>query len=147
MIGNALKLIQWLYQQDKEQLFEIKKYKKQRNKEQNSKYWKLLSELSLKTKIGIEELHFDMLKNYSTRYEALIPAETKIRGIEYYERKSKILKDGKEFIVYHIYTPSHELNTEEFSILLQGLCEECNIQGIDTRSPEEIARDNQLNTY
>lgn len=147
MIGNALKLIEWLYQQDKEQLFEIKKYKKQRNKEQNSKYWKLLSELSLKTKIGIEELHFDMLKNYSTRYEALIPAETKIRGIEYYERKSKILKDGKEFIVYHIYTPSHELNTEEFSILLQGLCEECNIQGIDTRSPEEIARDNQLNTY
>ena len=144
MIGNALKLIQWLYQQDKEQLFEIKKYKKQRNKEQNSKYWKLLSELSLKTKIGIEELHFDMLKNYSTRYEALIPAETKIRGIEYYERKSKILKDGKEFIVYHIYTPSHELNTEEFSILLQGLCEECKTQGIDTRSPEEIARDNQL---
>lgn len=144
MIGNALKLIQWLYQQDKEQLFEIKKYKKQRNKEQNSKYWKLLSELSLKTKIGIEELHFDMLKNYSTRYEALIPAKTKIRGIEYYEMKSKILKDGKEFIVYHIYTPSHELNTEEFSILLQGLCEECKTQGIDTRSPEEIARDNQL---
>ena len=147
MKGTPLILIEWLYSKDKEQLFEIKKYKKQRNKEQNSKYWKLLSELSLKTKIGIEELHFDMLKNYSTRYEALIPAETKIRGIEYYERKSKILKDGKEFIVYHIYTPSHELNTEEFSILLQGLCQECESQGIDTRSPEEIARDNQLNTY
>lgn len=144
MKGTPLILIEWLYSQDKEQLFEIKKYKKQRNKEQNSKYWKLLSELSLKTKIGIEELHFDMLKNYSTRYEALIPSETKIRGIEYYERKSKIVKSDKEFIVYHIYTPSHELNTEEFSILLQGLCEECNIQGIDTRSPEEIARDNQL---
>ncbi len=145
MIGNALKLIQWLYEQDKQQLFEIKKYKKQRNKDQNSKYWKLLSELSLKTKIGIEELHFDMLKNYSTRYEALIPAEAKIRGIEYYEKKSKIVRDGKEFVVYHIYTPSHELNTEEFSILLNGVCEECKNVGIDVRSPEEILRDNQLN--
>lgn len=147
MIGNALKLIQWLYGQDKQQLFEIKKYKKQRNKDQNSKYWKLLSELSLKTKIGIEELHFDMLKNYSTRYEALIPAEAKIRGIEYYEKKSKIVRDGKEFVVYHIYTPSHELNTEEFSILLNGVCEECKNVGIDVRNPEEILRDNQLNTY
>ena len=147
MIGNALKLIQWLYEQDKQQLFEIKKYKKQRNKDQNSKYWKLLSELSLKTKIGIEELHFDMLKNYSIRYEALIPAEAKIRGIEYYEKKSKIVRDGKEFVVYHIYTPSHELNTEEFSILLNGVCEECKNVGIDVRSPEEILRDNQLNTY
>lgn len=145
MVGNALKLIQWLYEQDKQQLFEIKKYKKQRNKDQNSKYWKLLSELSLKTKIGIEELHFDMLKNYSTRYEALIPAEAKIRGIEYYEKKSKIVRDGKEFVVYHIYTPSHELNTEEFSILLNGVCEECKNVGIDVRSPEEILRDNQLN--
>ena len=145
MIGNALKLIQWLYEQDKQQLFEIKKYKKQRNKDQNSKYWKLLSELSLKTKIGIEELHFDMLKNYSIRYEALIPAEAKIRGIEYYEKKSKIVRDGKEFVVYHIYTPSHELNTEEFSILLNGVCEECKNVGIDVRSPEEILRDNQLN--
>ena len=145
MIGNALKLIQWLYGQDKEQLFEIKKYKQKRNNEQNKKYWKLLSELSLKTKIGIEELHFDMLKNYSTRYEALIPAEAKIRGIEYYEKKSKIVRDGKEFVVYHIYTPSHELNTEEFSILLNGVCEECKNVGIDVRSPEEILRDNQLN--
>ena len=88
-----------------------------------------------------------MLKNYSTRYEALIPAEAKIRGIEYYEKKSKIVRDGKEFVVYHIYTPSHELNTEEFSILLNGVCEECKNVGIDVRSPEEILRDNQLNTY
>ena len=48
MIGNPLKLIQWLYLQDKEQIYEVKKYKLQRNKDQNAKYWKLLCELSLK---------------------------------------------------------------------------------------------------
>lgn len=144
MIGNALKLIGWLYEQDKQQLFQIKKYKEQRNKEQNKKYWKLLGELSLKLKIGIEELHFQMLKSYSPRYEILIPIDKEIRGIEYCERKSKISKNGNEFYVYHVYTPSHELRTDEFALLLEGLCDECKRQGIETRSPEEIARDSQL---
>lgn len=148
MIGNALKLIQWLYEQDKEQLFTIKKYKKKRNKDQNAKYWKLIGELSLKTKIGIEELHFQMLKFYSPRYQILVPSEEEVYGIEYYDKKSKIRnEEGKEFNVYYVYKPSHELNTEEFSLLLEGLCEECKSQGIETRSPEEILRDNQLNAY
>ena len=147
MKGIPLKLIQWLYEQDKEKVFEVKEYKEKRNKEQNKKYWKLLGELSLKMKIGIEELHFQMLKFYSPRYEILVPVESEIRGIEYYEKKSKTVKTGKEFNVYHVYTPSHELNTSEFAILLEGLCETCKEQGIDVRSPEEILRDNQLSTY
>lgn len=146
MIGNPLKLIQWLYLQDKEQIYEVKKYKLQRNKDQNAKYWKLLCELSLKLKIGIEELHFQMLKFYSPRYEILVPVDQEIRGIEYYEKKSKIIKNGKEFNVYHVYTPSHELNTEEFALLLEGLCNDCKSQGIETRSPDEILRDEQMIT-
>ena len=145
--GTPKKLIDWLYDQDKEKVFEIKEYKERRNNDQNAKYWKLLNELALKLKISVEELHFEMLKFYSSRYEILVPVETEIRGIEYYEKKSKIIKNRKEFNVYHVYTPSHELNTEEFSLLLEGLCEECKSQGIETRSPEEILRDNQLNAY
>lgn len=138
MIGKAIKIIQWLYDQDKNQMFQIKKYKEQRNKKQNAKYWKLVGELSLKTKIGIEEIHFDMLKNYSPRYEILVPSENEIRGIEYYDKKSTIVKNNKKFDVYHVYTPSHELNIQEFAILLQGLCYECKNVGIETLSPEEL---------
>lgn len=145
MIGNALKLIQWLYAQDKQKLYEIKEYKEKRNKNQNSKYWKLIGELSLKTKIGIEELHFEMLKSYSPRYEILVPADRTIRGIEYYDKKSKIIKNGKEYNVYHVYTPSHELDTGEFAILLKGLCEECRQQGIETLSPNELKELELLN--
>ncbi|MEI3530650.1 MAG: hypothetical protein V8Q75_06315 [Bacilli bacterium] len=142
--GTPLKLIQYLYEQDKNKVYEVKEYKEQRNNKQNSKYWKLLNELSLTLKIGVEELHFDMLKHYSQRYEILVPSDYQIRGIEYYERKSTIKKGGKEFNVYMIYTPSHELNESEFAILLQGLCEECKQVGIDTRSPEEIRKDESL---
>lgn len=145
--GTPKKLIDWLYDQDKEKVFEIKEYKERRNNDQNAKYWKLLNELALKLKISVEELHFEMLKFYSSRYEILVPVETEIRGIEYYEKKSKIIKNGKEFNVYHVYTPSHELNETEFALLLEGLCNGCKEQGIETRSPEEILRDNQLNAY
>ena len=85
-----------------------------------------------------------MLKNYSTVWEMLVPEDTKITGIEYYEKKSAIIKNGKRFNVYHVYTPSHELKTDEFAILLEGLIQECEQQGIDARSPEEIERDSKL---
>ena len=110
MIGNSTELIKWLIEQPQEKRFKCSEYKEKRNNDQNSRYWVLLNKLSLKTKIGIEELHFNMLKNYSPRYEVMIPAETEIRGIEYYELKSQI----------------------------NGLCEECKDQGIETLSPNEM---------
>ena len=142
--GTPKKLSSILYDLDSTKIYELKEYKEQRNKQQNSKYWKLIGELSLVTKIGIEEIHFDMLKNYSQRYEILVPSDKEIRGIEYYEKKSIISKNGKEYTVYHVFTPSHELNTSEFAILMSGLIEECKQLGIETRSPEEIKRDEML---
>ena len=144
MTGKALTIINWLYDQDKEKIFEIKEHKKKRKLNQNDKYWKLINELSRKTKISVSELHFDMLKNYSVRYEILVPRETLLRGIEYYEKKSTIKKGDKLFDVYHVYTPSHELKTDEFAILLDGLCQECKQYGIETRSPDEIREEESL---
>lgn len=139
--GTPKKLNSILYDLDANKVYELKEYKEQRNKKQNSKYWKLVGELSLVTKIGIEEIHFDMLKNYSQRYEILVPSDKEIRGIDYFEKKSTISKNGKEYTVYHVFTPSHELNESEFAILMKGLIEECKQVGIDVRSPEEIRRE------
>lgn len=142
--GTPKKLNSILYDLKQDKIYELKEYKEKRNKDQNAKYWKLLGELSLVLKIGIEELHFNMLKNYSQRYEILVPSEISIRGIEYYEKKSTITKNGKEFTVYHVFTPSHELNIEEFALLMSGLIEECKQVGIETRSPNEIKRDEAI---
>ena len=143
MIGNKNQCINWLLEQENG-TFKVGNYKEKRNNNQNAKYWKLLNELAKKLKKGWREIHFDMLKNYSVAYEMMVPEETEIRGIEYYEKKSTIIKNKKKFNVYHVYTPSHELKTDEFAILLDGLIQECEQQGIDTRSPEEIERDSQL---
>ena len=140
MRGTIKKLIPYMLELDDTKIYEVKEYKEKRNLDQNAKYWKLLNELALTLKISIEELHFKMLKDYSQRYEILVPKDTKLRGIEYYERKSKVIRNNQEFIVYQVFTPSHELNTREFALLLQGLCEECKEQGIETLSPDELKR-------
>lgn len=143
MTGSKNQCINWLLETEAD-IFDVKVHKEQRNKKQNDKYYKLLNELAKKLKIGWRELHFDMLKNYSVTYEMMVPEETEIRGIEYYEKKSTIIKNGKKFNVYHVYAPSHELKTDEFAILLDGLIQEAKQQGIDTRSSEEIERDSKL---
>ena len=143
MTGSKKQCINWLSESEAE-IFDVKVHKEQRNKKQNDKYYKLLNELAKKLKKGWREIHFDMLKNYSVAYEMMVPEETEIRGIEYYEKKSTIIKNGKKFNVYHVYTPSHELKTDEFAILLDGLIQEAEQQGIDVRSPDEILMEEQI---
>lgn len=139
--GVKNKLISWLLNQPDNKIFEIKEYKRKRNLDQNGKYWKLLNELALVLKIGTEELHRSLLKDYSVRYQIMIPAEYELRGIEYYEKKGVIKKDNNKYAIYEVYVPSHELKESEFAVLLQGLIDNCEEQGIDTRSPEEIKRE------
>lgn len=143
MIGNKNQCINWLLEQENG-IFKVGNYKEKRNNDQNAKYWKLLNELAKKIRMSVDKLHFEMLKSYSVRYEILVPRETSLRGIEYYEKKSTIKKNDKYFNVYHVYTPSHELKTDEFAILLDGLIQEAEQQGIEVRSPDEIERDSKL---
>ena len=46
MIGNISKIKQWLDLQKEDKLYEIDVFKSERNKKQNSRYWKLLYKLS-----------------------------------------------------------------------------------------------------
>ena len=92
LVGNKNKIINWLLNQEEKKIFEIKEYKEKRNLDQNAKYYKLLNELALTLKIGTEELHFEMLKNYSVKYQILIPQDAELRGIKYYELKKTIKK-------------------------------------------------------
>ena len=144
MIGNISKIKQWLDLQKEDKLYEIDVFKSERNKKQNSRYWKLLYKLSLKLGIGVHELHKQMLRDYSKQGSVCAPSTYDMRGVKYYDVMSKFIKDGVEFTSYQVYTPSHELRTDEFAVLLNGLIQECEQQGIDTRSPSEIERDSKL---
>src|SRR5574344_2867991 len=124
--------------EDKE--YELKEYKEKRTLNQNSYYWKLLNELSSKLKISSDELHFELIKKSCPFEEYLVPYEANLRGIEYYIEKGKIERNGKYFKTIRVYVGSSRLDTTEMGILLDNLIEECKLQGIQTITPNELAK-------
>lgn len=65
MIGTPIKLIQFLYNQEKDKLFQIKEYKQKITLTQNGYAWALINELANKMRVSKEEMYLKMLEDYS----------------------------------------------------------------------------------
>lgn len=141
MIGNAQAIITWLFEQDKQKIFEIKEKKKKRSLTANSYYWSLLNQLASVMRMDNQECHFLMLKRYG-KYEVVsIRSDVSLHSyFKYYEEIGKGTVNGKEFTHYKIYKGSSQMDSKEFSILLDGIRSECEEVGIPTLTPSEIAQ-------
>lgn len=141
MIGNAQAIIAWLFEQDKEKIFEIKEKKKKRSLTANSYYWSLLNQLASVMRMDNQECHFLMLKRYGQYEVVSIRSDVSLHGyFKYYEEIGKGTVNGKEFIHYKIYKGSSKMDSKEFAILLDGVRSECEEVGIPTLTPSEIAQ-------
>lgn len=141
MIGNAQAIIAWLFEQDKEKIFEIKEKKKKRSLTANSYYWSLLNQLASVMRMDNQECHFLMLKRYGQYEVVSIRSDVNLHGyFKYYEEIGKGTVNGKEFIHYKIYKGSSQMDSKEFAILLDGVRSECEEVGIPTLTPSEIAQ-------
>ena len=140
MIGTIKQLIPKMLELDQEKQYELKEHKKKRTLDQNSYYWVLLGKLSQKLRIPQEELHFELIKRSCPFEEYLVPQEANLRGLEYYTiKRENIQEKGHLFKLIRVYVGSSKLNTAEMGILLDNLIEECQSQGIETKTPREIA--------
>lgn len=141
MIGNAQAIIAWLFEQDKEKIFEIKEKKKKRSLTANSYYWSLLNQLASVMRMDNQECHFLMLKRYGQYEVVSIRSDVSLHGyFKYYEEIGKGTVNGKEFIHYKIYKGSSKMDSKEFAILLDGLRSECEDVGIPTLTKTEVER-------
>lgn len=142
MIGNAKAIIQWLFdQQDAEKLYEIKEKKSKRSLTANAYYWSLLNQLASVMRLSSDKLHFMMLRRYGVCEVVSVRSDIKVDGyFRYYEEIGKSDLDGKEFTHYKIYKGSSQMDSKEFSVLLDGLISECEDQGIPTLTPDEVAK-------
>lgn len=141
MIGNAEKIIQWLFQQDREKIFEIKEKKAKRTLTQNAYYWVLLHELAKALKIDNDTAHKMMLERYGV-YEVI----SVLNGIDltgyfkYFDEIGSGTVNGKQFTHYKIFKGSSQMDSKEFAVLLDGLISDCEELGIPTLTREEIAK-------
>ena len=141
MIGNAQAIITWLFEQDKQKIFEIKEKKKKRSLTANSYYWSLLNQLASVMRMDNQECHFLMLKRYGQYEVVSIRSDVSLHSyFKYYEEIGKGKVNGKEFTHYKIYKGSSQMDSKEFAILLDGVRSECEEVGIPTLTPSEIAQ-------
>lgn len=139
MIGTSNKIITFLLEQAKDKQFEIKEYRQKRGLKANAYYWELLTELANVLRISKEEMHFNLLQRYGQPQMVSVLADIDVKGyFRYYAEAGESILNGKTFKHYKVYKGSSEMNSREMSILIHGLVEECQIQGIETRPEAEI---------
>ena len=121
--------------------FKIDKYREKRSLNANNYAWKLLTEIANITRKSKEEVYLDMLKEYgqSEMFSALAHIPIK-EYIKYYEEVGEGTVGGKLFKHYRVYKGSSEFDTREMSIFIDGIVSEAQGLGIETKTPDEIAR-------
>jgi hypothetical protein len=141
MIGNAEKIIQWLFQQDREKIFEIKEKKAKRTLTQNAYYWVLLHELAKALKIDNDMAHKMMLERYGVYEVISVQSGIDLTGyFKYFDEIGSGTVNGKQFTHYKIFKGSSQMDSKEFAVLLDGLISDCEELGIPTLTREEIAK-------
>lgn len=140
MEGKIDEIIQWLFKQDKDKIYEIKEKKEKRSLSQNAYAWKLITEIGNVLRKSKEEIYLNMLKDYGQSQIISILSTVDPNGyLKYYEEIGTGVVNNKEFTHYKIFKGSSEFDTKEMSIFIDGIIQECNNLGIATLSKEEIA--------
>lgn len=153
MIGTYLQAVKFLAEGNAKKptaKWEVKEAKERRSLSQNSYYWKLITEVARKQKRSVAFVHNTELRaaRYARWFDdqlvlVTIPDtdETEIQVMEqteYHLAPTRERIDGKR--VYVMLRGSSELNTAEFSHLLDLLIQDAQALGIETLTPDELAR-------
>lgn len=139
MVGTSKELIKRLVELPDDKKYEIKEYKEKRSLNANNYYWQLVTELGNVLGMDKEWLHFLLLQKYGQSEMISVVAEIDMSDyLKYYTEAGESVLNGKTFKHYKVYKGSSEMDRKEMSILINGLVEECQIQGIETKTPAEI---------
>ena len=138
--GTPRKLIAWLVEQPQDKVFDIKEHRERRSLTQNAYYWAMLNKLAAKLGMGDGELHFHMLREYGVCDVFSVLEDVPFRSyFRYSEKIGEGEVNGKKFNHIKVYKGSSKMDSKEFTRLVDGMRQECELQGIDVKTPEEIA--------
>ena len=123
----------------------IKKHRRLRSLDANAYAWVLITKLaeSMQPPLSKEEVYRLMLQRYgqggviSVQTEKLASVK---RAFDYWEEKGTGTVNGKEFSHLHVWVGSSKYDTKEMAMFIDGIIAECKELGIETDTPEQIAR-------
>lgn len=142
VIGKAQELIAWLFDADRDTVYQLEEFKpsKRRSLTQNAYYWAMLNQLARKLGYSDTEVHNWMLRDYGVCEVFSVRADVPLKGyFRYYDVIGQGWANGKLFKHVKVYKGSSEMDSAEFTRLIDGMRHECELQGIDVMTPQEIA--------
>jgi hypothetical protein len=119
----------------------IDKYREKRSLNANAYAWKLLTEIANVVRSSKDEVYLEMLKRYGQSEIISVLAHITIgEYVKYCEEAGESKLNGKLFKHYKVYKGSSEFDSREMSIFLDGVVSEAKEMGIQTMTPDEVAR-------
>lgn len=140
MRGKPLELVQWLFSQDKEKIFEISEVRRKRSLNANAYAWVLIGKIADVLKTDKNEVYKLMLDRYGQGEVVSVVSSVDVNGFfKYYKEVGKSTLNGKEFTHYRVFKGSSEYDTHEMAILIDGIVYEAKQLDIETLTPQELA--------
>ena len=137
---SALDMVDNLRDFDKLSI-KIDRYKEKRSLNANAYAWLLIGKIGNSTRASKEEVYFKMLKDYGQSDLVSVMAHIPVEHyFKYYEEAGESTLNGKLFKHYRVYKGSSEFDTREMSIFIDGIVSEAKNLGIETMTPNEIAK-------
>ena len=134
---------------DAELEIEIRRYRKKRSSSANAYFHVLVNKIAGESGESEEEVKRRLVVDYGTlaRDEGgavvgfKLPAGVDVSKIyPYTKRFDEREEGGKQFACYLVYKHTSDMNTKEFTRLIDGAIEMARELGIETDTPEELAR-------
>lgn len=143
MTGKAEEIIKWLFNQDREKLFDITEHREKRSRDANALLWACLGELAGALRSDKWTVYLQMLKRYG-QYTYICVKPKAVEAIKKQWRECEeighITIDGQDSVQMLCYFGSSTYNSKEFSILLDGVISEMKEMGLETPADRELKR-------
>ena len=145
---EAMKLVGEM-QQGTKYVAEIKKFRKKRSLDANAYFHVLCDKIAEKQNLGLDEVKTNLVCEYGTvdrdeegaKIGFKLPSSVDVRKIyKYVKCFDTRIENGKEFNCYIVFKRTRDLNSKEMSRLIEGTVYEAKNLGIETLTPEELAR-------
>lgn len=127
---------------------DIKRHRERRSKDANAYFHLLVNKIARAVSLGDTEVKNKLVSEYGTLERdddgkpigIKVPASANMTKCGLYLREYKrCMENGREYVCYLIYKPTHDLDSKEMSALIDGTVQEAKDLGIETMTPEELA--------
>lgn len=136
---------------EKDYTVKIEPVKRKRSLNSNAYAWVLMTEIANVLRTDKDEVYVEMLKRYGQIAEdkdgnkIIFSVRSDIDATSFYKYLERIgtgTVNGTEFTHYRALKGSSNFDTREMSIFIDGIVSEAKNLGIETMTPDEIARMN-----